>query len=281
MIRLFVLTAGTIAGSFGTYFLFVSLLLGRAPSIHEFNSPTKNHSLNASIAHWKQNPSNSIIMGSSVALRNISAQTISTREKRWTVIGGFGLHPFKTLQLIRKLDITESDIILPISSFELDKMTESTSPNLPYKTFNVTTLKDFSHIEIMKEKSSFEIGHLNFDEHGNAHFTQRSISNMPAKRLNETFEIDMEKFIEFCSRCDSIGLARDIKFYVVTTPFNKRVGKIQNSGDTLLKKFKFNTMHCTIEHHFFDDLPDSMFIDSHHFNKTGAEHLAKSIQLQN
>lgn len=254
------------------YFALVTVVLGRKPAIKEFLWPTENSSLNASLAHWNGTPPDNMVIGSSIALKNISAGVLNTKTESWKTIGGFGLDPRQSLALIQELKITHSKVILPLSILEITKINRGQQRPLTFRKHELTSIRSFLRLEKLRKLDDTNYSHINFDAHGNCTIAPSDNGqNVPQSLIGKQFTGDTTGIIRFAQQCDSIAKVLDSHIHLVTTPFCHDLGKLNHTNQNLICNIQYNSSNCTLHHNLCDSTESSHFTDAYHFNATGAQ----------
>lgn len=276
------LSVAVLAGWPLIYWAIVVTFLGRVPSTKEFFWPSENSSLNASLAHWDGTLSEHIILGSSAALKNISGEALSNSTEEWKVIGGFGLDPNQSLALIEELKIRNSEILLPISVIGISKINNGSQRKLNLKTWRITTLHSFHHIDKLLHLDPSENSHLRFDKYGNCLVEEKyvTLSDLKDDKLQTTFEIDTLGFRAFIQSCEQRATESNNHIHIITTPFCKALGEINLDQRDLVCQIQHSTTNCTLTHHICDKTDPKDFIDAYHHNKSGARKFALTLKKE-
>lgn len=281
MRKFFKLSFAVLAGGPLIYWAIVVTFLGRVPSTKEFFWPSQNSSLNASLAHWDHTLSQYMIVGSSVALKNLSGRDLSDSTQEWEVIGGFGLDPQQSLHLIRELDITNSHIIIPLSILEIIKLNNGAQRSTELNWFRITNIRSFLHLEELRALDKTNYSHIQFDEFGNALIEPSTNGqNVPDNLIGKHFEVDTTGIKAFALQCNNEAASRGNFIHLITTPFCHSLGTLNPENQNNVCSIKFKLSNCTLHQHFCDSTILSHFTDAYHFNSNGAIAFANLIKPQ-
>lgn len=272
MLNFLKLTFGTLIGGSLLYIATVTASLRRIPSNKEFLSPSQNSSLNISLANWDGKLSKHMVIGSSAALKNLSGSALSDSTQEWKVIGGFGLDPNQALELIKELNVIDSQIIVPISVIGINKINTGSQRKLKLNTLRLTTLQTFYHNEKLLKLTPEDNSHLNFDRYGNCLVTDKEISleTLKEDNIQTIFQVDTVGIRYFIKQCESLAMETNNHITLVTTPFCTTLGDIDSNQRKLVCQIHHHSAHCTLIHHICDETNARDFIDAYHFNATGA-----------
>lgn len=252
--------------------------------------------------------SNTIVVGSSMALNNISGITLeenSRKFKKVANISSWGLQTSEVLQLIELINLDKIDYIIystqyldfethrlkDIDKVEVIKYLNNQFTTYPYiKTIKtlISNLNNYiRYNSLYMDPNKYR--YLNYDRTGSVNFTfaskyiskSRWESNDKAKyNLSEECFKDLIELSELSKK-------KNIKLIVVTTPirksillnnnvllktFNQYINKLKN----LSNKNMFKYINC----HKLLNLSDSYFVDKEHLNKRGAILVSNEIIKQ-
>ena len=137
------------------FVLYISMLVAVACStyacvhlvINEFSSdrydyclwcPTSNTSLNASLHHFSSTHQSHFVIGSSLALRNISSRRLSDKTNHdFVTVGGFGLGYVETFNLLEERIRPSQTYIIPFQPYLTGDSTKT--DHLEYHKFQHAT----------------------------------------------------------------------------------------------------------------------------------------------
>ena len=265
--------------AFILYFAIITQQFRRWPELAQLNWPTSNISLNASLANMSGPLSDQLIIGSSTAIRNISAAELNRNGDHWRVMGGFGLDPIQAMDLVEALDIRDSEILIPLSAVDIQKINGiMPQSHLAIQSYRPATLNNMIRLRRMMWLDSTKFGHIRFDEVGNALLYDRGHHNLPEERKGLLFGCDSTGFKRYCRQWSDLAGDRNNIVHVVTTPVSLAVCDLSESATETICAVTFESPHCTLDHTFCDSIPAEFFADTHHLNDTGAKRFARTVE---
>lgn len=279
MRQFLVVTIASAVVAFILYFAIITQQFRRWPELAQLNWPTSNISLNASLANLSGPLSDQLIIGSSTAIRNISAAELNRNGDHWRVIGGFGLDPIQALDLVEALDIHDSEILIPLSVVDIQKINGiMPQSHLTFQSYRPATLNNMIRLRMMFWLDSTKFGHIRYDEVGNALLYGRGHHNLPEKRKGQLFGCDSTGFRTYCRQWSELARDRNIFVHLVTTPVSLAVCDLSESAKETVCSVAFESPHCRLTHTFCDSIPAEFYADTHHLNDTGAKWFARNLE---
>jgi len=273
---------GTIATAFLGFILYFGVIaqqFRRWPSLAQLSWPTSNIALNVSLTNMAGQWSDQIVMGSSTAIRNISAAELNRNGDNWRVIGGFGLDPIQVMDLVEQLDIRDSEILVPLSAVDIQKINGiKPQSHLMIQSHRPSTLNNMVRLRRMMWLDSTKFGHIRFDDVGNALLYNRGHHNLPNSRKGRLFKSDSTGFKAYCSQWSEMARERNNFVHLVTTPLSLAVSRLNESAADNICAVAFESPHCQLSHFFCDSIPAEFFADSHHMNDVGAKLMARKVE---
>lgn len=261
------------------YLVVIAQQFRRWPANAQLSWPTSNISLNASLTNMSGQLSDQIVIGSSTALRSISAAELNRHGDNWRVIGGFGLDPIQAMDLVKELHIRDSEILVPLAVVDIQKINGiAPQSHLTLQSHRPSTLNNMVRLRKMMWLDSTQFGHIQFDSVGNALLHDRGHHNLPNDRKGRSFTCDSTGFSAFCKQWSEMARESNNVVHLVTTPVSTAVCELNESATETICQVDFDTPHCTLSHVFCDSIPAEFFADSHHLNEEGAKLLARIVE---
>lgn len=269
------------------------------------NSISYDVKLNFMKDYELMNQSNTVVVGSSMALNNINGIKLEDSSKKINKvanISSWGLQTSEVLQLIKLINLDKVDYIIystqyidfqydrlkNIDESEVEKYLNNQFTIYPYTTTIKSLISNLSnninYDSIYMNPNKYR--YLDFDRTGSINFTFDSkyiIKSRWESNYKDTYNLS-EKCFEDLVKLSKISEVYNIKLIVITTPMRESIllnnstllsvfNKYTKTLESLSSKHKF----IYINAHKELNLSDNYFVDKTHLNKDGATLVSSNI----
>lgn len=249
------------------------------------------------------NESNTIVIGSSMALNNIDSSELITNSKYNSVINvsSWGLQVPEVYQLLRLLDLSNKKYIIYSTQYidfqyDIEKnIDDNEVKKYIYNQFSfypyVSTLNSFilninnmiNYDEQYKDKNLYS--YLVYDQNGDINFNFDNDRYINKNRWSDIEEstLNMKNF-DTMIKLNHFLKTKNIELIVITTPLRKEIinnpvishnfNIYTNTLESLSHKYNFKYLNT----HNILDLDDSYFVDKSHLNYLGAKKVTQLIE---
>ena len=288
-----------------TIMIFTLYLIKQGVPLRFSNSISYDAKLNFIHNQDLLNGADTIIIGSSMGLSDISGLTLEKSKKINKVanISSWGMNTSEILELFEIIDLSNVKYVIygaqyldfccdkksiKINDREIKKFLKGDFLIKPYiKTANkiILDLDDYIKYD-SKYMDHRKYQNLDFDLAGDALYASKNF-NIEKDRWNH-FEFQATGFsdnsfkdlIKIIKKCNS----KHIKFFLVIPPVRKKVLKSNKGQEKIFKSFIDKVSFLSKKYSFIYinmnnllDLDDSNFVDSIHLNEKGATKVSKEI----
>ena len=262
-----------------------------SPEVIAYTSSTSlNHSL-----HRSYPLAEGYIVGSSIALRNVDAEILTQElNKEFQVIAGAGLNTLETLEVINRTGLNNVMVIIPLHVAQFAKL--NVPENLKWNPYRIKNLRDFRNDRYLNKIPKFQIGHIQFNNRGNAFFLSCEQGMlMPIERHGNVsqFEgvvLERDSCELFLKKLVDLQDVRNLDIHLVLMPYSTNYMAVSDDQKKIYEKsVKYFVNDRLSVHNFCFDEPDfEKFIDFGHMSNIGARdftfdfarHLATQIPIK-
>ena len=241
--------------------------------------PTSNTSLNASLHHFSSTHQSHFVIGSSLALRNISSRRLSDKTNHdFVTVGGFGLGYVETFNLLEERIRPSQTYIIPFQPYLTGDSTKT--DHLEYHKFQPCNLRNIWAHKKLRQRSRNRLGQIQWNDFGNAHYPSDDTVVLPQSRLDDVRKWDYPLVRNAFRSLDSMSQIHDAEIIPVLMPLCK--SKIKGNSDGVfngdsLARLRLEHPSLNIIDLTSSGFPCSLFIDAVHTHERGAEILTDSL----